>query len=166
MLLLIGLIVAALSASPQSGARSYDDATDTTFVKLKPSDLLDASGRPTGLTLHIFGSFPGDDEPREAMISIGMVSASRNWQFSGDMDRFELTLDGKLVKIQPLRHEWTTTDDGAVFQQTWAEIPPDVVLTIVGASNFRGQFGPMTFSLTPQQRDALRTLATELSPKK
>lgn len=149
----------------QSSTRTYDSTTDTTFVTLEPSALVDDAGKPTGLTLHVFGSFSGEDGPRDSMISIGMISVSRNWQFSGDMDRLELTLDGKLIKIGPLRHEWTTTPDGSVFQQTWAEIPPDVVLSIVRAASFRGRFGPMTFAFTPQQRDAIRTLATDLSSK-
>lgn len=166
-LITVVLFVAALrplAAAAQSGARTYDDVTDTSCVRLPPSPLVDGDGRPTGVALHVFGSFSGDDRPKDAIISIGMISSGRTWQFSGDTDRLELTLDGTLMKI-PLRHEWTTAESGEVFRQTWAEIAPDVVLRIVQAANFTGRYGPLNFSFTTQQRNAMLALATDLSSR-
>jgi len=155
----------ALSAL-QSSSRTYESLTDTTFVTLRPFSLADEAGKPTGLTLRVFGSFPGEDEPRDPVVSMGFLSSSRTWQYSSETEKLALTLDNtKRVFIGPLRHEWTTTMDGLVFQQVWAEIRSEVLFSIVRATDIRGQVGRVAFVLNPQQREAMRALARDLSFK-
>ena len=159
-------LAATVSAGQSTGARSYDPITDTTSVTLASSSVVDKEGKPTGFTLRVFGSFAGEDEPRDAMISLGLISVGRTWNFSGESETIELMVDGRLVKVGPLRNEWTTMPDGTVFQQIWAEVTPLVALGIAGAQTVDARLGTLGFVLTREQRQAMRALATELSAKK